>query len=120
MKNKELSDGELRLMKLVWAHPDITSSQLVKLCKQELCWEKSTVYTVIKRTAQKGFLENRDGVIKALVSKYEAEKEYGDKLVNEMFSGSLPGFIASFMRDRKLTKEQAQKLKELIDSCTEE
>lgn len=120
MKTKELSDGELRLMKLVWDNPDITSSQLVKLCKRQLGWEKSTVYTVLKRAAQKGFVQNVDGVVSALVTKAEAEKDYGDRLVNEMFSGSLPGFIAAFMQDKKLTKEQAQKLKELIDSYTEE
>ena len=43
---EKLTDGELRLMEVLWDLAPINSTQLVAACKERLSWSKSTTYTV--------------------------------------------------------------------------
>lgn len=36
--------------------------------------------------------------------------------INRTFAGSLPQFLTAFMDDKKISKEEAEKLKKLIDT----
>ena len=74
---------------------------------------------MLKRLCEKGVLKNESSTVTALVSKQEVEKYQSSHIVNETFDGSLPNFIAAFMQDKKLTREEAEKLKQLIDSYKE-
>ena len=45
--------------------------------------------------------------------------EAAGEFVDKAFGGSLPGFLAAFMSGRKLTEEEAEDLKRLIDAHKE-
>lgn len=119
MYDYRMTESEYRFMKIIWENGDISSSALVEKCKTILDWKKSTTYTIIKRMAEKGFLKNENGTVTALVKREQVEKYQSHRIVNSTFDGSLPKFIAAFMEDKKLTKEQAEQLKQLIDSYSE-
>ncbi|MBQ6570019.1 MAG: BlaI/MecI/CopY family transcriptional regulator [Clostridia bacterium] len=46
-------------------------AELVKLCKKEPDWSKSTAYTVLRRLCERGLLRNEDGAVEALISENE-------------------------------------------------
>ena len=119
MYDYKMTESEYRFMKFVWQDGSIASSVLVDRCNDVLGWKKSTTYTIIKRMAEKGFLKNENSVVTALISREEVEKYQSRRIVDNTFDGSLPKFIAAFMEDKKLTKEQAEQLKQLIDSFSE-
>ena len=54
-----------------------------------------------------------------LVKKEICQAMESDYFVERTFGGSLPKFIASFLGGKKLTEEEAQELKRLIDSHKE-
>lgn len=56
----------------------------------------------------------------ALVRQEEVQRFESEEFINRTFGGSLPQFITSFMDDKKLSKEEAEKLKKLIDTYREE
>ena len=114
----KISDGELNLLELIWDNEPVKSGELVTLALKELGWKKSTVYTVIKKLTLKNAVKSENSVVTALVSR-EAVAVQRAEGVKEA-AGSLPMFIAAFLRKEKLTKEQAEELKRLIDSYTEE
>lgn len=58
---EKLTDGELRLMEVLWDLAPINSTQLVAACKERLSWSKSTTYTVLRRLVHKGAAENPRG-----------------------------------------------------------
>ena len=62
-------ESEYRFCLILWEHEPITSSELVKLCADQLKWKKSTTYTVIKRLSQRGVLKNENAIVTSLVSK---------------------------------------------------
>ena len=119
MNDFRMTESEYRFMKIIWQEDSIASSLLVDRCSDVLGWKKSTTYTIVKRMAEKGFLKNENSIVTALISREQVEKFQSDHIVNNTFDGSLPKFIAAFMDDKKLTKEQAETLKQLIDSYSE-
>ena len=59
-------------------------------------------------------------IVTSLISKEEAQKSRLEEMVEETFEGSMPAFIAAFSKTKKLTRQEAQQLKALIDSFEEE
>ena len=43
-----------------------------------------------------------------------------EKFVEEVFSGSLPAFVAAFTSRRRLTSEEVKELRELVERYEEE
>ena len=119
MEQKFLFEGERRLLNIIWDHEPLTSGELVRLCLQELGWKKSTTYTMLKRLAEKGFLVNDHSVVRSLLSRQEAQSAESEYVVTQAFSGSLPSFLVSFLGNRKLSVQEAEELKRLIDAHRE-
>ncbi|MBE6879184.1 MAG: BlaI/MecI/CopY family transcriptional regulator [Ruminococcaceae bacterium] len=119
MQKYKLTESEYRFVKIIWDNQPMPSSQLVEVCKEKFDWKKSTTYTMLKRLCEKDVLKNENAAVTALVTRSEEEKYQSSHIVNETFDGSLPNFIAAFMQGKKLTGEEAEKLKQLIDSYKE-
>ena len=105
MKDFRLCDSEYRFMLLVWETAPVRSGELVRLAKERFDWKKSTTYTVIRKLAEGGFLENKDSVVTPLVSKDECQAVESDYFVRRTFGGSLPKFLAAFLGDKKISEE---------------
>ena len=92
----------------------------MELCKESLSWSKATSYTVIRRLSERGVLKNENTIVSSLISKEEAQKSRLEEMVEETFEGSMPAFIAAFSKTQKLTRQEVEQLKALIDSFEEE
>ena len=119
METPKIFESEYRFCLILWEHEPVKSTELVKLCQEELGWKKATTYTVIKRLAERGVLKSEDAIVTSLVSREEAQTAELDELVEKTFGGSLPAFIAAFGRRQKLSDKQLKELQEMIDSYKE-
>lgn len=117
MQEFRLSDSEYRLMDIVWENEPVNSTELVKEAFGRLGWKKSTTYTVLKKLAEKAVLQNEDAIVRALVKKEQVVRYESEQLLNKSFAGSLPDFMAAFLKDRKLTQAEAVRLKRLIEDA---
>ena len=97
----------------------MNSTKLVELCRNQLDWSKATTYTVIRRLSERGVLKNENATVTSLISKEQAQASRLEEMVEETFEGSIPAFIAAFSRSRKLTKQEVQELRQLIDDYGE-
>ncbi len=109
-----LGKMELRFAELIWENAPVPSGELVKLCAKELCWKKSTTYTMLRRLCQRGIFENRDGVVYALLSRQEVEGQQSEEFLQEAFDGSLPRFLAAFTARNHLSDAEIEELTRLI------
>lgn len=116
-KNRKLSDGEYRLMDIIWEKEPVSSMELAKLCLEKMGWKKSTAYTMLKKLVDKGAAQNEGAVVKALVKKEEVLRGESEALLEKAFDGSLPDFFAAFLQDRKLTKEEAERIARMIEEA---
>lgn len=115
MATPKVFESEYRFCLILWEHEPVKSTELVKLCEQELGWKKATTYTVIKRLSERGVVKSEDAVVTSLVSKQEVQKAEMEEMVEKTFEGSLPAFIAAFASHAKLKEEDAKRLMKMID-----
>ena len=120
METPKIFESEYRFCLILWEHEPINSTRLVELCKENLGWSKATTYTVIRRLSERGVVKNENAVVTSLVSKEQAQASRLDEMVEETFQGSMPAFIAAFSRSRKLTRDEVEQLKALIDNYEED
>ena len=113
--NNYLTAAEEKLATLIWRHAPITSPELVALAQQEMKWKKSTTYTILKKLCEKGVVKNENALVSVLLTQDELITHQSRHFIEDTFGGSLPRFIASFIGGRKLTSEQADELKRLIE-----
>ena len=113
---ERLTDGELRLMEVLWDLAPINSTQLVAACKERLSWSKSTTYTVLRRLCHKGAAANEEATVTPLVTRGEVLKAQGEELSRQ--AGGLSPFLTAFFSGRRLTQKEAEELKQLIDQHT--
>ena len=116
MEELRLCNSDYRFMTIVWEHAPVGSGELVRLCREQLGWKKSTPYTEIKRLCEKGILKNEKAVVEPLVSRETVQAQESDAFVERTFEGSLPGFLAAFLGGKRLSDEEAEELKNLIDN----
>lgn len=120
METPKIFDSEYRFCLILWEHEPINSTKLVEVCKAQLGWSKATTYTVIRRLAERGVLKNENTIVTSLVTREQAEEAQMEELVEKTFQGSLPAFIAAFSRSKKLTRQEVDQLRALIDSYGED
>lgn len=116
MKEYRLAEGEAKFAKLIWQREPISSPELVKLCEKEFGWKKSTTYTVLKKLCERGIFQNEKAEVTSLISEGEFYSYKSRKFVEDSFGGSIPKFLTAFMGGKKLSIEQADEIKKLIDS----
>ena len=114
-----LGAAENAFAQIVWDHEPISSGELVKLCKKELDWARSTTYTVLRRLCDKGLFKVEDGVISAVLTREGFIAAQTEAFMNDTFESSLPAFIAAFTAGKKLSVQEAEEIRRLIDACVE-
>ena len=115
MSTPKVFESEYRFCLILWEYEPVKSTELVRLCEQELGWKKATTYTVIKRLSERGVIKSEDAVVTSLVSKQEVQRAEMEEMVEKTFEGSLPAFVAAFASHAKLKEEDAKKLLKMID-----
>ena len=110
---EKLYEGEYKLMEVLWEAGPVNSTRLVELCREKLDWNKSTTYTVLRRLKAKGAVRHEDAVAAPLWTREQVVREEGEELAAK--AGGLFPFLTAFLSGRKLTAEEAEELKRLID-----
>ena len=119
MSTPKVFESEYRFCLILWEHEPVNSTKLVELCREHLGWSKATTYTVIRRLSERGVVKNENATVTALVSKEQAQQARLTEMVEETFEGSMPAFLAAFSRGKRLSREEVDQLRALIDSYEE-
>ena len=116
METPKIFESEYRFCRILWENEPIGSGALVQLCREQLGWKPTTTYTVIKRLSEIGVVKNENAVVTSLVSREDVQKAEIDELVETRFDGSLPAFLAAFVRGRKLSEKEIGEVQSMIDA----
>lgn len=119
METYKMTESEEKFAEIIWQNEPIGSGELVKICEKEMNWKKSTTYTVLKKLCEKNIFQNRDAVVTSVISQDEYYANQSVRFVEDTFRGSLPGFLAAFVRGRKISRHQVEELKKIIDEHKE-
>ena len=120
MGDMKLGVVESRFADIIWENEPLASGELVKIAGEELAWKKSTTYTVLKKLCERGIFQNKDSVVTSLISREDFYAMQSEQFVNETFNGSFPAFLAAFTKRKKLTKKEADEIRDMISFFEEE
>lgn len=112
--NRPLSLADHRLMNLVWDHEPLSSRRLSELAEDQLGWKRTTTYTVLKRLCDKGCLQNKSTTVTSLVDRETVQRTDGQDLLDRSFGGSLPSFLAAFLKAGSVSDQEADEIQKLL------
>ena len=115
----QLGVVEAKYADMIWEHEPVTSSELVKLTAVAFNWKRTTAHNVLRRLIDKGLFKNENGLVTAVISREEFYAKQSRQYVEDIFAGSLPAFIAAFTQHTKLTQEEADTIRKMIDQAEE-
>ena len=115
MNTPKVFESEYRFCLILWKNEPISSSQLAKLCADELGWSRTTTYTVIHRLSERGVVKNENSIVSSLVSKEMVQEAEIDEMMEKTFENSLPAFIAAFAKKQNLSEEKIKEIERIIN-----
>ena len=110
---------EAKYADMIWKNEPVTSSELVKMTAVAFNWKRTTAHNVLRRLIDKGLFKNDNGLVTAVISREEFYSKQSKQYVEDTFAGSLPAFIAAFTQNAKLTQEEAEEIRKMIDRAEE-
>lgn len=118
MQEYKLFDAEYRFADIVWELEPVNSTALVKECGKRLGWKKATTYTVLRKLCERGILKNENATVTALVKKEAVQQYESEALLEKSFGNSLPAFLAAFLKDKKLSRKEAEEIQRMIEEAS--
>ncbi|MBC8065784.1 MAG: BlaI/MecI/CopY family transcriptional regulator [Chlorobia bacterium] len=116
-----LSGNQLEIMDSVWRRSEATLGDVWTDLSVERSVAKNTIQTVLTRLVEKGWLRTRtEGKTYHYSATRPRETTLSDvvqKLVNTAFKGSTEGLMMALLEGRGLTKEEADRIRDLIEKA---
>lgn len=110
-----MTEAEMQLAEIIWEREPVGSGALVKLAAERLNWKKSTTYTVLRKICENDIFQNENAVVTAKMSREEYARRKGELYLEENYNGSLPGFVAAFLKKKKLSRQEIEELSRMIE-----
>lgn len=113
----KLFDSELKVMDVLWREGDTTAKHISDVLTAEVGWNMNTTYTLIKRCIKKGAIERSEPhfMCHALIPKEQVQEAETNELIDKIYDGSVDKLFASLLSRKKLSAEQIQKLKQIVN-----
>lgn len=119
-----LSDGEWKIMNLLWEAPPKTVMQLTKELQAETGWGKNTVITMVKRLEAKNAVRHEEGERAKLfyprIPRDEAALEETRGFLKRVYEGSFSMMVHSMVSSKALSKKDIEELYAILDKAEEE
>ena len=117
----KLFDSELKVMNVLWREGDRTAKEISDILKAETNWNMNTTYTVIKKCIAKGAIERSEPgfLCHALIPKESVQEAETDELIGKLYDGSVDKLFAALLGSKKLSAEQIDRLKQMVEGEVE-
>ena len=123
-QNINLSNGEWKLMNLLWKEAPRTIAQLVSALKDDTGWTKGTVFMMLSRMVDKSAVRFEQGrrsklFYPVLKKEYAAHFET-ESFLSKVYGGSVGLMVASMAGQKALTKEDIDELYAILHKAEKE
>ena len=121
MKNTEkITDAELEIMKVLWEKKSLTLNELVEELSKEEPKNKNTIKTLLYRLIDKNIVKSveknkKENEYKPLISEKKYLKSANETFLDKVYDGNVNNMLLNFVEDKKITKEEIEKLLNIID-----
>lgn len=122
MEIKELTKGEMEIMKIIWAHDGLFLADIIAAIPEPRP-AYTTVSTVVRVLVNKGFLSyeqfSKSNRYRAAISKKDYSHRAIARLQSDLFDGSYSAMISFFAKPETLTPEERSELLAMLSEDNE-
>ena len=121
-----LSDGEWKLMRLLWKRSPLTIADMVESLRGDTGWSKNTIFVMLDRLEHKGAVASDEGrspkgravrFYRPLVEKTPAAAKETETFLERVWDGSLAMLVSSLVGEKKLDENEIEELRKIIDEA---
>lgn len=122
-KDSRIAETELEIMKIIWKSKTPTvSSDIVKALKVLKGWKETTIYTLISRLVEKGFLtqekQKQVSYYTPTISEHEYTLEQTQDFIDKMFGGDVRQLVSMLYKNKKINADEIKNLREYWEDGT--
>lgn len=114
----EISNAEWQVMNVVWNSEPVTASEVIRQLAKPNRWTPATIRTFLHRLVKKGALtyetEGNRYLYCASITKAAMIKQAGKAFSSSVFGGEVGALLTHFVKSSKLTEEEIQELRALL------
>ncbi len=118
-RSPSLTDGEARLMTVLWERTSATGAEIVAPRGTVRSVNYSTVQTLLRILEKKGYIEHRKSgrafVYKPVVDQQQARRRALKHLVSRLFDGSPSLLVLNVLEHERIAPDELKRLKQLLD-----
>lgn len=118
MEKISLSDGEWKLMNLLWDENPLTIANMVESLKLDTGWTKATINIMLNRLSEKGAVRIVSGGKKKLfypiLEREQAIKQEAGDTLKKIRTGGIGLLLATMARESELTNDEIEELYRIL------
>ena len=117
----DITDSELEIMQVLWNKGESTLSDILLELDKVKKRNKNTVKTLLYRLVDKGSEKTKKGtgfgfVYKATITEKKYLKVANKSFLGKLYQGSAEKLLLNFVEDKTISKEELQKLVNMLES----
>ncbi|HEX7830393.1 MAG TPA: BlaI/MecI/CopY family transcriptional regulator [Thermoanaerobaculia bacterium] len=123
MPNPPITDAEWEVMNVLWEQSPSTAIEVVDALRGRMEWHPKTVKTLLGRLVKKGVLRFREEgnryVYTPAIPRQRYVREESATFIERVFGGETTPAVMHFVRNTRLSKEDIDELRKLLDEKQE-
>jgi BlaI family penicillinase repressor len=120
-RSPSLTDGEARLMAVLWRKQSASVGDVVSALKPRGSASYSTVQTMLRILEMKGYVEHekmgRAFIYRPLVDEKQARRRALKHLLSRLFDNSPSLLVLNVLEDERIDATELERLKKLIEDA---
>ena len=118
MNKISLSDGEWKLMNLLWDENPLTIGRMVESLKYDTGWTKATINIMLNRLADKGAVRietgGRSKLFYPVLLREDAVREEAKSTLEKIKTGGIGLLISTMAKSSELTDDDVEELYRIL------
>ena len=122
MDRINISDGEWKLMKLLWESAPRTIGEMVDALREDTGWSKTTIFVMLNRLIVKDAVRMEEGGRAHLyypeVTREEIAEEETESFLTRVYDGSVGMMVSALAERNALSKSEIDELRTILDELS--
>jgi BlaI family penicillinase repressor len=122
-KTPPITEAEWEVMNVLWDRAPLTASEVSDTLSGRMQWHPKTVKTLLGRLVRKGVLryttEANRYVYSPAIPRQRYVRQESASFLERVFGGETAPMLAHFVRNTRLTQEEMDELRRILDEKQE-
>lgn len=117
----DITDAELEIMQVLWKNEKCDLNTIMQELNNKEDKNRNTIKTLLRRLMLKGSVKSKkvglkDTIYIPMVSKNEFLETQNESFLKKLYNGKTNNLLLNFIENQKVSKQELQKLIDILES----